>query len=279
MCEPKLRTPGIARSSWLACDGDAAHRLERGARASRPSASGSRSPGSRAGTPRRAAATASAVGDERRPPARRSPAAAGATNARQHARGSAPSSQRDERRLARRSAAPRQQQQRQRRRDGQRHQQRGQDRQHVGQRQRPEERARPARRGRTPAGTPARRSGWRRPRRCALRARRRARPGRPAAGCAAARFSRSRRTMFSTSMIASSTTSPSAITRPASTIVLSVPPRQCSTSAAASSDSGIAVRLMSAVRQSKRNSDQDRRPPARSRRACARVRFVERHAR
>ena len=44
-------------------------------------------------------------------------------------------------------------------------------------------------------------------------------------GSAACRFSRRRRTMFSTSMIASSTTSPSAITRPARTIVSMVPPR------------------------------------------------------
>ena len=45
------------------------------------------------------------------------------------------------------------------------------------------------------------------------------------AWAAAARFWRSRRSMFSTSMIASSTTSPSAITSPARTMVLSVPPR------------------------------------------------------
>ncbi len=63
--------------------------------------------------------------------------------------------------------------------------------------------------------------------------------------------------MFSTSMIASSTTSPMAITSPAMTIVLSVAPMAVSTSVAAISDSGIAVRLISAVRQSKRNDDQD----------------------
>ena len=38
------------------------------------------------------------------------------------------------------------------------------------------------------------------------------------------RFNRSRRTMFSTPMIASSTTSPRAMTRPARTIVSNVPP-------------------------------------------------------
>ena len=63
--------------------------------------------------------------------------------------------------------------------------------------------------------------------------------------------------MFSTSMIASSTTSPIAITRPARTIVLIVAPTQTSTSVAAISDSGIAVRLISAVRQSNRNDDED----------------------
>ncbi len=54
-------------------------------------------------------------------------------------------------------------------------------------------------------------------------------------------------------MIASSTTSPMAITSPAMTIVLSVAPIAVSTRVAAISDSGIAVRLITAVRQSKRN--------------------------
>ncbi len=54
--------------------------------------------------------------------------------------------------------------------------------------------------------------------------------------------------MFSTSMMASSTTTPTAITKPASTIVLIVPPVQYSTRAAAISDNGIAVTLTSAVR-------------------------------
>ena len=59
--------------------------------------------------------------------------------------------------------------------------------------------------------------------------------------------------MFSTSMIASSTTSPSAMINPAITIVFNVPPAWLRTSAAASSESGIAVRLMTAVLQSHRN--------------------------
>ena len=71
-------------------------------------------------------------------------------------------------------------------------------------------------------------------------------------GSASNRFWRRRRTMFSTSMIASSTTSPTAMTRPASTMVLMVPPLQCSTSAAAMRDIGIAETLINAVRQSKR---------------------------
>ena len=60
--------------------------------------------------------------------------------------------------------------------------------------------------------------------------------------------------MFSTSMMASSTTSPSAITRPAITIVLRVNPNAVSTTTAVTSDSGTAVRLMRAVRQSNRKA-------------------------
>ena len=71
------------------------------------------------------------------------------------------------------------------------------------------------------------------------------------------RSSRSRLVMFSTSMIASSTTAPSAITRPARVIVLMVAPRQYSTSIVATSDSGIVSRLISATRHSNRNSPQD----------------------
>ena len=73
-------------------------------------------------------------------------------------------------------------------------------------------------------------------------------------GLPAARLRRSRRVMFSTSMMASSTTSPSAITSPAMTIVFSVRPSAEMTTTAATSDSGMAVKLMNAVRQSKRNS-------------------------
>ena len=56
--------------------------------------------------------------------------------------------------------------------------------------------------------------------------------------------------MFSISMIASSTTTPTAMTNPARTIVLIVVPRRCSTIAAVMSDSGMATRLINAVRQS-----------------------------
>src|SRR3990170_184046 len=64
------------------------------------------------------------------------------------------------------------------------------------------------------------------------------------------RCRRSRRTMFSTSTIASSTTAPKAITNPASTIVLIVVPRQARTSPAATSDSGIVTALIKALRRS-----------------------------
>ena len=73
-------------------------------------------------------------------------------------------------------------------------------------------------------------------------------------GDAASRFWRRRRRTFSTSMIASSTTSPSAMTRPARTMVLRVPPRAWRTSTAARSESGMARRLMTAVRHSKRKA-------------------------
>ena len=55
-------------------------------------------------------------------------------------------------------------------------------------------------------------------------------------------------------MMASSTTAPSAMTSPASVIVLIVSPRQCSTSSVAISDSGMVSTLISATRHSKRNS-------------------------
>ena len=70
-------------------------------------------------------------------------------------------------------------------------------------------------------------------------------------GLPASRLSLSRRAMFSTSMIASSTTSPSAMTSPAITIVLMVAPLHSNTSPAPSSDSGMATRLIVACRQSR----------------------------
>ena len=61
--------------------------------------------------------------------------------------------------------------------------------------------------------------------------------------------------MFSTSMIASSTTSPIAITRPGQDHRVDRRPRVARiTSVAAISESGIAVRLIRAVRQSNRNA-------------------------
>ncbi|GBD17515.1 hypothetical protein HRbin26_02439 [bacterium HR26] len=68
----------------------------------------------------------------------------------------------------------------------------------------------------------------------------------------ARRCSRSRRTMFSMSMIASSTTTPIAMMNPASTIVFTVAPRTAKTSAAATSDSGMATIEISAERHSNR---------------------------
>src|SRR5439155_1440916 len=59
---------------------------------------------------------------------------------------------------------------------------------------------------------------------------------------------RSRRHAFSTSMMASSTTSPTAIARPPSTITLSVAPAARRTATAASSESGMATTLTSAAR-------------------------------
>ena len=69
-----------------------------------------------------------------------------------------------------------------------------------------------------------------------------------------ARRPRSRRTMFSMSMIASSTTTPTATANPASTIVLIVDPASSSTIAAVTSDSGIASRLTSAARHWNKNA-------------------------
>ena len=60
--------------------------------------------------------------------------------------------------------------------------------------------------------------------------------------------------MFSTSMTASSTTSPIAIARPPSVIVLSVIPIRSRSTMPARSESGIAVHEMAAVRTSKRKT-------------------------
>ena len=60
--------------------------------------------------------------------------------------------------------------------------------------------------------------------------------------------------MFSMSTMASSTTAPRAMIKPARTIVLIVVCRQASTIIAAISDSGMVITLISALRQSNRNS-------------------------
>ena len=73
-------------------------------------------------------------------------------------------------------------------------------------------------------------------------------------GLPSARQARSRRRMFSMSMMASSTTTPTATANPASTIVLMVEPTSSSTTAAVTSDSGIASRLTSAARPWNRNA-------------------------
>ena len=70
----------------------------------------------------------------------------------------------------------------------------------------------------------------------------------------AARFVRMRRTMFSMSMMASSTTTPTATARPARTIVFTDAPRSVSTTPAATSESGIATRLMNAAFHSYRKA-------------------------
>ncbi len=72
-------------------------------------------------------------------------------------------------------------------------------------------------------------------------------------GAASRRFWRRRRAMFSTSMTASSTTSPMAMARPPSVMALRVAPSALSTTIAASSDSGMAVHEIVAVRRSNRN--------------------------
>ena len=65
---------------------------------------------------------------------------------------------------------------------------------------------------------------------------------------------RRRRTMFSTSMIASSTTTPSATARPLRVIVLMVQPIRFITSTANSRDKGMVTNEISAVRQLRRNT-------------------------
>jgi hypothetical protein len=62
-------------------------------------------------------------------------------------------------------------------------------------------------------------------------------------------FSRSRRKIFSTSMIASSTTSPMAIANPPSVMVFRLMPNLSISTIAVSSDSGMAVSEMNAVRK------------------------------
>ena len=119
----------------------------------------------------------------------------------------------------------RQEQERQCRRHRERDRQRRKDGEHVRQRQRPEKGARQSLQHEDGHEHHARRSSCRRGRRSALPSMPRARRGSPTADSPTGDSAAAACTMFSTSMIASSTTSPSAMTRPASTIVSSVPPR------------------------------------------------------
>jgi hypothetical protein len=68
------------------------------------------------------------------------------------------------------------------------------------------------------------------------------------------RFSRRRRTTFSTSTIASSTRSPTAMAMPPSVIVLMLAPAARSARNAVASDSGMAVRVIALARRFARNS-------------------------
>ncbi len=82
-----------------------------------------------------------------------------------------------------------------------------------------------------------------------------------------ARFSRSRLTTFSTSTIASSTRSPTAMAIPPSVIVLMPAPKARSASTAAASDSGIAVSVMALARvlaRNRRTMNTTSTPPSRS---------------
>jgi hypothetical protein len=63
-----------------------------------------------------------------------------------------------------------------------------------------------------------------------------------------AAFSRSRRTTFSTTMMASSTSAPSAMAMPPSVMVFRLPPSQVIASTATSSDSGMARSAISVAR-------------------------------
>ena len=67
-------------------------------------------------------------------------------------------------------------------------------------------------------------------------------------------FSRSRRTTFSTSIIASSTSSPIAMARPPRLMVLSVRPKRSIAMTAATSDNGSASSVMTAARTFIRNT-------------------------
>ncbi|MNK97887.1 hypothetical protein D3C87_1182350 [compost metagenome] len=74
-------------------------------------------------------------------------------------------------------------------------------------------------------------------------------------GLPAARFCLSRRTMFSTSTTASSTSSPMAMARPPSVITLIDCPSSLNASAVTASESGIATSEMTVVRAESRNAN------------------------
>ena len=71
-------------------------------------------------------------------------------------------------------------------------------------------------------------------------------------------FSRNRLKTFSTSTIASSTTSPTAIARPPSVIVFTDRPNQYMTIALVKNDSGMAVSVIAVVRRLSRNRNRTR---------------------
>ncbi len=78
-------------------------------------------------------------------------------------------------------------------------------------------------------------------------------------GASLAAFCRSRRSVFSIPMIASSTSTPSATAKPPRVMVLSVKPKRPSTTAAATSDRGMARKEMAAERQLRRNANSTNR--------------------